>query len=202
MPAGNVASDGSTANSVGPCTLHAAHPITRPHRSLCQQRQDRRRACTWRIASHSQAHRMTDHIFAPFSWILGLPRRPAERPRVPNHSAPARADPRQSALTLIASGLPHYEYTFVVSRFLVFRTRNKTSALGRRTLNEGFGPLPVRSEPEIGTLACRNRIVGKRPVGTSIKQPNRVPPSGTAFTDALALGRKETRERKSAAVVR
>jgi Integrase core domain len=52
----------------------------RPHRSLCQRapydsgvpsfsvsgdrRQDRRRACTWRIASHLQAHRMTDHIFA------------------------------------------------------------------------------------------------------------------------------------------
>jgi hypothetical protein len=30
------------------------------------RRQDRRRACTWRIASHLQAHRMTDHIFAPF----------------------------------------------------------------------------------------------------------------------------------------
>src|SRR5262249_29163396 len=30
------------------------------------RRQDRRRACTWRIASHLRAHRMTDHIFAPF----------------------------------------------------------------------------------------------------------------------------------------
>src|SRR5215467_3427922 len=35
------------------------------------RRQDRRRAYTWRIASHLQAHRMTDHIFAPFTWREG-----------------------------------------------------------------------------------------------------------------------------------
>ena len=51
-----------------------------------------------------QVHRPGKDLLQIGRWILGLPRRPAERPGVPTHSAPARTDPRQSALALIASG--------------------------------------------------------------------------------------------------